>query len=239
MTSNESLSKNLHHLAIIMDGNGRWAQQRGFPRLKGHDEGARRVINISEACQQLGIKTLSLFAFSTENWSRSKQEVNGLFLILEQFAKQYKQKLLQDHVRLIISGDINGIPARTKRVVMDIVDATKQFDTYTLNICLNYGGLQEIIELTKRISEKVVTKQLQLDAINEATLLAHTWQPSLPPIDCLIRTSGEQRLSNFMLLHLAYSELIFVETYWPDFTVKEFHQCLQQYQQRQRRFGGV
>jgi undecaprenyl diphosphate synthase len=237
MASNESLANHLNHLAIIMDGNGRWAQQRGFPRLKGHDEGAKRVMDISTECKRLGIQTLSLFAFSTENWSRSKQEVNGLFIILETFAKQYKQKLLDDHVRLVISGDLIGLPSKTRHVIEDIVEATKDFTTHTLNICLNYGGLQEIVEITKRIALKVQSNELSIDAIQESTLMDNTWQPSLPPIDCLIRTSGEQRLSNFMLLHLAYSELVFVDTYWPDFTVTQLHDALATYQQRHRRFG--
>lgn len=237
MSERNDLAKDVRHLAIIMDGNGRWATQRGFPRLKGHDEGAKRVMDISEECKRLGIRTLSLFAFSTENWARSKQEVNGLFLILETFAKQYKQKLMDSRVRLVISGDVTGLPSKTQNVIMDLVNATETFSDYTLNICLNYGGLQELVEINKRIVKEALSGSLNLDSISIETLMNHAWQPTLPPIDCLIRTSGEQRLSNFMLLHLAYSELIFVDTYWPDFTVDALHDVLQQFQKRQRRFG--
>lgn len=237
MSERNDLAKDVRHLAIIMDGNGRWATQRGFPRLKGHDEGAKRVMDISEECKRLGIRTLSLFAFSTENWARSKQEVNGLFLILETFAKQYKQKLMDSRVRLVISGDVTGLPSKTQNVIMDLVDATETFSDYTLNICLNYGGLQELVEINKRIVKEALSGSLDLNSISIETLMNHAWQPTLPPIDCLIRTSGEQRLSNFMLLHLAYSELIFVDTYWPDFTVDTLHDVLQQFQKRQRRFG--
>lgn len=237
MSERNDLAKDVRHLAIIMDGNGRWATQRGFPRLKGHDEGAKRVMDISEECKRLGIRTLSLFAFSTENWARSKQEVNGLFLILETFAKQYKQKLMDNRVRLVISGDVTGLPSKTQNVIMDLVNATETFSDYTLNICLNYGGLQELVEINKRIVKEALSGSLNLDSISIETLMNHAWQPTLPPIDCLIRTSGEQRLSNFMLLHLAYSELIFVDTYWPDFTVDALHDVLQQFQKRQRRFG--
>jgi undecaprenyl diphosphate synthase len=226
------------HLAIIMDGNGRWAKAKGLPRLKGHEEGAKRVMDIAEEAKKLGITYLSLFAFSTENWKRSKQEVSGLFTILESFAKQYKQRLLDDHIRFVVSGDIAALPISTQKVLEDIITATAHHTSHVLNICLNYGGQQEIVEATRRLVHKVQEKTLAIQDITFQTILDHTWLGSLlPPIDCLVRTSGEQRLSNFMLLHLAYSELVFVPVHWPDFSVAQLHLVMEEYAHRQRRFG--
>ena len=226
------------HLAIIMDGNGRWAKAKGFPRLKGHEEGAKRVMEITEEAKKLGISYLSLFAFSTENWKRSSREVNGLFKILETFAKQYKQRLLDDEIRFVVSGDIWPLPSSTKTFIEDLVSVTKHFTSHILNVCLNYGGQQEIVEASKKIVQAVNDKTLLVEDITFETMLDYSWLGKLlPPIDCLIRTSGEQRLSNFMLLHLAYSELFFVPIHWPDFTKDQLHLVLEDYARRQRRFG--
>lgn len=226
------------HLAIIMDGNGRWAKAKGLPRLKGHEEGAKRVMEIAEEAKKLGISFLSLFAFSTENWQRSTQEVQGLFRILETFAKHYKQRLLDDHIRFVVSGDINALPASTQRVVADLINSTQHETLHTLNVCLNYGGQQEILEAARRIAKAVEVGKLASSDLTYQTILNHSWLgPILPPIDCLVRTSGEQRLSNFMLLHLAYSELIFVPIHWPDFTREQLHAVLQEFTIRQRRYG--
>jgi undecaprenyl diphosphate synthase len=229
----------LQHLAIIMDGNGRWAKAKGLPRLRGHQEGAKRVIEVAKLCKALNIPYLSLFAFSTENWRRPATEVNGLFRLLNEFVKKYLKTLHEDQVRLVISGRIEGLPESSKHLLLDAIEATKNYTRYTLNICVNYGGQDEIV----RASLKAM-KAIQSGALKEADLTPATFGQFLdtaimPPIDALIRTSGEMRLSNFLLYQAAYAELIFVDTYWPDFKEKQLKAALKRYQNRQRRFGSI
>jgi undecaprenyl diphosphate synthase len=229
----------IHHLAIILDGNGRWAKQKGMPRLKGHQAGAKAVIDVADEARKQGIKVLSLFVFSTENWKRSEAEIKGIFDLLSTFMKQYESKLIEEKVKLVISGDLSLIPLSISNHLQTLIEKTAKFDGPILNICLNYGGLQEVTHMTKQVAAAVKANVLKVDDINIDTILQHTFVPNLPPIDLLIRTSGERRISNFMLLHLAYAELIFIDTHWPDFTKETLLTCLEEYSNRKRRFGAV
>ncbi len=229
----------LRHLAIIMDGNGRWAKAKGWPRLRGHQEGAKRVIEIAQACKKLNIPYLSLFAFSTENWQRPASEVNGLFKLLNEFVQKYLKTLHEDQVRLVISGQLEALPTLTQTLLKDAINATASYQRYTLNICVNYGGQDEIVRAAKKAMHAI-----QNGVIHEVDLTSKTFHQFLdsavlPPIDCMVRTSGELRISNFMLYQLAYAELIFVSLYWPDFKEESLFKVLKQYAERKRRFGQV
>ncbi len=227
----------LKHLAIIMDGNGRWAKAKGLPRLRGHQEGAKRVLEIAKAAKNLNIPYLSLFAFSTENWRRPVAEVNGLFKLLNEFVKKYLKTLHEDQVRLVISGQLETLPSLTKNLLMEAIDATKSYNRYTLNICVNYGGQDEIIRASKKAMHAIQKGVLKEEDLTPLTFHQFLDSAILPPIDCMVRTSGEQRISNFMLFQLAYAELIFVNKAWPDFKEEELLLVLKQFTERKRRFG--
>lgn len=227
----------LKHLAIIMDGNGRWAKAKGLPRLKGHQEGAKRVIDIAKEAKAMNISYLSLFAFSTENWSRPEREVNGLFQLLNEFVNKYLKTLHEDHVRLVISGRMEGLPLPTQQLLLKAIEATKSYQRYTLNICVNYGGQDEIVRATQKAIQAVQNGLIKVEDITFITFHQFLDTAILPPVDCLVRTSGEQRLSNFLLYQLAYAELIFVSKSWPDFKAADLQQVIKTYQERQRRFG--
>jgi undecaprenyl diphosphate synthase len=227
------------HVAIIMDGNGRWATQQHLSRLQGHAEGAKRVYEISEAIQASGISNLSLFAFSTENWKRSSSEVKGLFTLLNQFAKTYLKPLIANKVRLLISGDMSLLPDSTQALLNEAIESTASFKDNTLNICLNYGGQDDIVQATKRIIKDVTDGKITTHQLTPDVFSSYLYTQDMPPVDLLIRTSGEQRLSNFLLYQLAYAELYFTETYWPDFKKEDLQLALDAYTKRRRRFGGI
>ncbi len=230
---------NLQHVAFIMDGNGRWAKARHLPRHLGHKAGCERVIDIYEECYAQGIKVMSLYAFSTENWNRPKAEINHLFEYLESFFKREIKRLLKDGSRVIVSGDISKLPEKTRKTVLDSVDKTKDCQNFTFNICLNYGGKEEIVRASKNFAKDVLDGKKQIDDLNENTFEEYLYTKSLPPVDLLIRTSGELRTSNFLPWQLAYAEFIFPKVPWPDFTKEEFRNCLEEYYSRDRRFGGI
>ncbi len=233
------LTKQLNHIAFIMDGNGRWAKKRLLPRTAGHKEGCKRIIEILRACQKLGIKAVSLYAFSTENWNRPQKEIDLLFKYLKEFFDNYIDEFLDKNIKIMVSGDPNKLPAETKDIVLKAVELTKNNDAFTFNICLNYGSRQEIVRATKAIAEDYKNDIISLDEINIDTFKNYLYTNGLPEIDLLIRTSGEERLSNFLLYQLAYSEFIFTNTYWPDFKEKNLIECLKQFEQRDRRFGKI
>lgn len=233
------LTKQLNHIAFIMDGNGRWAKKRLLPRTAGHKEGCKRIIEILRACQKLGIKAVSLYAFSTENWNRPQKEIDLLFKYLKEFFDNYIDEFLNKNIKIMVSGDPNKLPAETKDIVLKAVELTKNNDAFTFNICLNYGSRQEIVRATKAIAEDYKNDIISLDEINIDTFKNYLYTNGLPEIDLLIRTSGEERLSNFLLYQLAYSEFIFTKTYWPDFKEKDLIECLKQFEQRDRRFGKI
>ena len=227
----------LNHLAIIMDGNGRWAKAKGLPRLKGHEEGAKRVLEIAKEAKSMNIPYLSLFAFSTENWSRPELEVKGLFKLLNEFVSKYIKTLHEDQVRLVISGRMEGLPQPTQKLLLKAMEDTKSYQRYTLNICVNYGGQDEIVRATQKAIKAVQNGLITIEDITPMSFHQFLDTAILPPVDCLVRTSGEQRISNFLLYQLAYAELIFVTKSWPDFKAADLQQVIETFQERQRRFG--
>jgi undecaprenyl diphosphate synthase len=237
--STSTLTPPLHHLAIIMDGNGRWANSQGLPRLKGHQEGAKRVIEVAQYCKQQNIPYLSLFAFSTENWKRSKQEVNGLFRLLNQFVKQYLKTLHQDQVRLVISGKLEDLPRETQTLLAQAISETQDYKKHTLNICVNYGGQDEIVRASLKLAQALKKGTIQPENVTVDNYHQFLDTASMPPVDLLIRTSGEMRLSNFLLYQMAYAELLFVTKHWPAFKAIDIAKAIKVYQKRTRRFGSV
>ena len=232
-------NKQINHVALIMDGNGRWAKQRGLPRTKGHEEGCKRIIEIFDAVKANHIYAMTLYAFSTENWNRPKSEITLLFRYLDKFFKDNIATFMKDGIRVQVMGDITRLPKHTQNTVIKAIEQTKNNDNYVFNIALNYGSRQELVKATKEIAKDVKDGILDLDSINEDTISEHLYTANLPPIDLMIRTSGEQRLSNYLLYQLAYSEFIFTPTYWPDFTKEKFEECLEEFSKRNRRFGKI
>lgn len=233
------MANQVNHVALIMDGNGRWAKKRGLPRTKGHEEGCKRIIEIFDCFKLHHIKVMTLYAFSTENWNRPKAEISQLFKYLDKFFKDNIKGFLRDGVRVQVMGDISKLPLHSQKVVLDAINQTKDNDTYVFNIALNYGSRQELIKAIKEIAQDVKENKLDIDDINEETINNHLYTSNLPPVDLMIRTSGEQRLSNYLLYQLAYSEFIFTPTYWPDFHKENFEECLKEYQTRDRRYGKI
>ena len=229
----------INHVALIMDGNGRWAKKRGLPRTKGHEEGCKRIIEIFDAVKANHIYAVTLYAFSTENWNRPKTEITLLFRYLDKFFKDNIDTFMKDGVRVQVMGDISRLPEHSRKTVLKAIEQTKNNDNYVFNIALNYGSRQELVKATKEIAELVKDNKLNVNDINEDTITEHLYTSNLPPVDLMIRTSGEQRLSNYLLYQLAYSEFIFAPTYWPDFTKEKFEECLKEYQTRDRRYGKI
>ena len=229
----------VNHVALIMDGNGRWAKKRGLPRTKGHEEGCKRIIEIFDAFKENHIKVMTLYAFSTENWNRPKSEITLLFKYLDKFFNDNIDTFLKDGVRVQVMGDISKLPKHSQKTVTKAIELTKDNDNYVFNIALNYGSRQELVKATKEIAEQVKEGKLNINDINEDTISDHLYTSNLPPVDLMIRTSGEQRLSNYLLYQLAYSEFIFTPTYWPDFHKADFEECLKLYQTRDRRYGKI
>ena len=229
----------LKHVAFIMDGNGRWAKARGLPRSLGHKEGCERIIDIYEECLDQGIEAMSLYAFSTENWSRPKSEIRQLFIYLNQFFERELDRMLKDGAKIIVSGDISRLPKKSQEVTKKAVELSKNGKNFTFNICLNYGGKAEITKAMKEIALDVKEGKLNPEAIDENTIENHLYTKGLPPVDLLIRTSGEMRTSNYLPWQLAYAEMMFPLTPWPDFKKEQFRKCLDEFCERERRYGGL
>ena len=229
----------INHVALIMDGNGRWAKKRGLPRTAGHEEGCKRIIEIFDAVKANHIYCMTLYAFSTENWNRPKSEITLLFRYLDKFFKDNIATFMKDGIRVQVMGDISKLPEKTQKTVIDAINRTKDNDNYVFNIALNYGSRQELVKATKEIAQEVKNGKLDIDNIDMDTISNHLYTKGLPPVDLMIRTSGEQRLSNYLLYQLAYSEFIFTPIYWPDFHKEDFEECLKQYQTRDRRYGKI
>jgi undecaprenyl diphosphate synthase len=222
-----------------MDGNGRWAEREGVSRASGHEAGAKSVRAIIEACRELEhIEALSLYAFSTENWRRSKLEVNALFRLLSKYIKIELEALHKENIRISIMGRIEGLPARAQADLQHCIERTKNNTAMVVNVALNYGGRAEIADAAKRIAKDAIAGKLKPEAIDEKTFSNYLYVPQLPDPDMLIRTSGELRLSNFMLWQLSYAEIVVIPTLWPDFRKQHLHSAICEYQARQRRFGG-
>lgn len=235
----EPISGCPRHVAIIMDGNGRWATQRGRPRLFGHHAGARRVREVLEACPHIGVEYLTIFAFSTENWKRTQVEVAGLMGLFRRYIIKETSALVAAGVRVRFIGDRVRLDEKLTRMMTSLEDATAHNSRVHLTIAINYGGRDEVARATKRLAEDVAAGNLKPDSINEETLPKYLDTCVLPDPDLVIRTSGEARISNFLLWQSAYSEYEFVDTLWPDFTRAEFESLCASYGGRDRRFGGV
>ncbi|HKI62262.1 MAG TPA: polyprenyl diphosphate synthase [Mariprofundaceae bacterium] len=228
------------HVGIVMDGNGRWAKARGKRRLDGHREGAARARDIVEWADDLGIKQLSLFAFSTENWERPKLEVRGLMGLLSTLLPREVPMMLEKNVRLRVLGDITALPSAARRAVDKACAETRQNTGITLILCLNYGGQQEIIAGVQDFARKLLASpdpESMIDKLNPEALRTLLWRHDLAPVDLLIRTGGEKRISNFHLWDAAYAELFFTDCLWPDFSRQELEKALHDYASRERRFG--
>ena len=224
-----------HHVAIIMDGNGRWAAQRGWPRIKGHKAGVKAVEDVLEAAVAEGIGHLSLFAFSTENWKRPGPEVASLMALLRMYLRMFRRRFIEKGIRFHHIGAIGGMPKGIQRDLRELEDATAAHTGLVFHLALNYGSRLELVQAARRCLED----GLRADAITEETLQARLWTGGAPDVDLLIRTSGELRLSNFMLWQSAYAEFYVTETLWPDFGAPQLREALDAYQQRERRFGGL
>jgi undecaprenyl diphosphate synthase len=230
------------HVAIIMDGNGRWAKARHLPRVAGHKEGMDNVKRIAIAASHLGIKVLTVYAFSTENWRRPTDEVNYLMGLPVRFFNHYMPDLMAENVRVNVMGYLDELPAQTRQVTLDAMDQTKNNTGMVLNFAFNYGARKEITTAVQQIASAVAEGQLAVDEINEKTVADHLFTASLgkwQDPDLLIRTSGEERLSNFLLWQLAYSEFVFTDVHWPDFTSRDLEKAVQTFSHRQRRYGGL
>ncbi|WP_440895344.1 isoprenyl transferase [Amphibacillus sp. Q70] len=227
------------HVAIIMDGNGRWARQRGLPRIAGHKQGMDNVKRIVEVANSYQIKVLTMYAFSTENWKRPEKEVNYLMKLPNDFLNVYLPDLIEENVRVQMIGHFEQLPSHTKKAVRRAIDQTKHNTGLILNIAMNYGGRSEMVEVVKSIAEDIRQNQIDVDQIDESLINDRLFTSHLPDPDLLIRTSGEIRLSNFLLWQLAYTEFWFTEAYWPSFSEREFREALLAYQQRKRRYGAL
>ena len=230
-------SKLPQHIAIIMDGNGRWAKKRGFLRNRGHQKGAKTVKQIVEACAEINVNYLTLYAFSTENWNRPKLEVELLMKLLISSLKKELKTLQKNNIKLTTIGNVNSLPKKVFKELEDVIDKTKNNNRLTLTLALSYGSREELIKTIKEISLKVKNNLISPENIDKSVINNHLYTQNLPDVDLLIRTSGEQRISNFLLWQIAYAELYFTETLWPDFTKENLFEAILNYQNRERRFG--
>ncbi len=225
------------HIAIIMDGNGRWAKLKNKPRIFGHKNGVNSVRETIEACGDIGVEYLTLYAFSTENWNRPKLEVKTLMALLVSSLKKELKILQKNNIKLNTIGNINDLPKSAQKELEEVIEKTKNNTDLTLTLALSYGSRDEIVNVIKNISKKVVNNELQIEEINENIINNHLYTFSLPDVDFLIRTSGEQRISNFLLWQIAYAEMYFTSTLWPDFKKENLFNAVLEYQNRERRFG--
>ncbi len=231
------LTKLPKHIAIIMDGNGRWAQKRGLDRSIGHQEGVVSIRKITEAAGELGIDYLTVYTFSTENWNRPETEVSALMELMVLAVQQETPDLMKNNVRLLVIGEINRLQEKTRTALMGCVEETSRNTGLTLVLAVSYSSRWEIAEAAKQIALKVNSGSLKAEDINEDTFTDHLTTKNIPDPDLLIRTGGEQRISNFLLWQVAYTEFYFTDVYWPDFRKENLHEAIADYQSRQRRFG--
>lgn len=227
------------HVAMIMDGNGRWAKKRLLNRVKGHEKGADVVREMVRTCRKLGISVLTLFAFSTENWARPKAEVSALMFLLRKFLVSEEAELIRNNIRFNTIGQIEHLPEDLRQSIDLLKDRTRHNDGMTLNLALSYGARAEITRMVRQIAGDAEAGLLAPDAVTEETVAEHLYTRGMPDPDILIRTSGEMRISNFLLWQIAYAELFFTQTLWPDFSEAELLQILKEFQRRDRRFGQV
>lgn len=235
----QELKKIPTHVAIIMDGNGRWAKKRNMPRIKGHYEGMQTVKKITKYASKLGVEYLTLYAFSTENWARPKEEVSYLMDLPEKMFSSFMPELMENNVKVEVIGVVEKLPENTRKAVNDAIEQTKNNTGLRLIFALNYGSKDEMLRAIKQITKDVQDNKYSIDEISEEHVSKNLFTSNTPDPDLLIRTSGEQRISNFLLWQIAYSEFLFTKVAWPDFTEEEFYKALLEYQSRDRRFGGL
>ena len=225
------------HIAIIMDGNGRWAKKQGLMRAFGHENGTKSVRTVVESCAKLGISNLTLYAFSTENWNRPSLEVETLMKLLITSLQKELPTLQKNNIRLSAIGNIELLPASAQKQLLEVIDNTKENSQMTLTLALSYGSREEIVTAVKNICNKVKNNIISIDNIDELIINQHLYTQNLPDVDLLIRTSGEHRISNFLLWQIAYAELYFTDVLWPDFKEDDLYEAIISYQKRERRFG--
>ncbi len=235
--SNINLEKLPHHIAIIMDGNGRWAKLQGKPRVFGHKSGVTAVREVTEAAAEIGIKYLTLYAFSTENWSRPSIEVNALMSLLVETVRKELDTLKKNNIRLFAIGDLSQLPDKTRKALLEGIEKTKYNTRMTLVLALNYSARFEILNAAKKMAETINKDGKRVDEIGTEEFSSYLTTNGIPDPELLIRTSGEQRISNFLLWQIAYSELYFTPVLWPDFKKEHFYSAIIDYQNRERRFG--
>jgi undecaprenyl diphosphate synthase len=225
------------HIAVIMDGNGRWAKSRGLGRIYGHKNGVTAVRETVESCAELGVKHLTLYAFSSENWNRPKMEVNALMELLIETIKKETDTFLKNSIKLNTIGRIDRLPEKVQKSLAELKELTQTHSRMELILALSYGSKDEIVQAVQAISEKVKSGELTSESITNETIASHLYTANIPDPELLIRTSGEHRISNFLLWQIAYSELYFTDVLWPDFRKEHLYQAIVSYQQRERRFG--
>ena len=225
------------HLAIIMDGNGRWAKQQGKPRIFGHEKGAKTVREIIQEVSEIGIPYLTLYAFSTENWKRPKLEVEALMHLLSRYLKKEVAIMQENNIRLNAIGDLESLPSKVRKELYKAMEQTQNNTSTTVSLALAYGGQQELLQMTQQLAQRVQQGLLTPQQITPELIQQTLYTQNIPPVDLLIRTSGECRISNFLLWQIAYAELYFTDVLWPDFTPEQLHKALLNYQNRERRFG--
>ena len=228
-----------HHVAIIMDGNGRWARKLGKKRVYGHQNGTSSVRDCIEGCIELGVKNITLFVFSTENWKRPKFEINSLMNLLVSSLEKEKPSLMENRIKLKAIGNIKNLNDNCYNKLCEVINQTANNNQLTLNLAINYGSLQEISQAVKKISDKVKNNLISIKNIDQKIINDHLYTRNLPPVDLLIRTGGEFRLSNFLLWQAAYAELYFTDVLWPDFRKEDFFDAIASFQNRERRFGMI
>jgi undecaprenyl diphosphate synthase len=227
------------HVAIIMDGNGRWAKKRLLNRINGHEKGSETVRTIVRTCREIGISYLTLYAFSTENWQRPKTEVKALMALLKKFLQSERKEMVENNIRLRVIGQLDRLPAEVREALDQTMAATKEQTGMNLILALSYGGRAEIVRMVREVAEKIKRGIIDPQAVNEGLVSDHLYTRDIPDPDLLIRTSGEMRISNFLLWQIAYTELFVTTTLWPDFSKEELLQILKDFQSRVRRFGAV
>jgi len=225
------------HVGIIMDGNGRWAEARGLPRIEGHRAGSESVRAVTTAAREMGIRALTLYAFSAQNWARPRAEVLGLMDLLREYLRRERQTLLDNDIRLQAIGELERLPARVRKVLDEVVEVTAGGRAMTLTLALSYGGQEEIAAAARELARRARAGALDPEKVDVRTFQSVLWSGALPPVDLCIRTSGEYRVSNFLLWHLAYAELVVCDALWPDFREEAFYGALVEYGRRERRFG--
>ncbi len=229
----------VNHIAIIMDGNGRWATDKGLPRVSGHKKGAEVVLEIVEAAAKSGVKCLTLFVFSSENWGRPKEEVDHLMMLMREYVSKQFKNLIKQNIKVKVIGDVNMLPLDLQTKIKEVEELSKNKNGLTVNLAVSYGGQSEIINACKNIAEAVKNKEINIEDINKEIIENNLYTAGVPNPDVVIRTGGDCRISNFLLWQIAYSELFFLDKYWPDFNKKDLENIINKYKNRNRRFGKV